>query len=233
MVPWGCLGASRGPPGGPSEHVFGRNSKLLKKKSDSGRLPGRPGRPPGTQRIPKNRQKIDFLLKKGVPSLDFCRFLCAKPFFRLFARFVIDFSRKIDAKLVKKTMHLFSASLVFLNMATLTKHCILRYESYFFIFCVFAFFLEKHRKNSSKIQPAFFTSKNAKKSSRGTRFGSQNGPELTSEGPKISKMVQKSSFLTVPFFEHFLRRKKSLPPVSAGWGTAGRRTQNLYVYLEI
>ena len=134
---------------------------------------------------------------------------------------------------MKKTMHFFSASLVFLNMATLTKHCILRYESYFFIFRVLAFFLEKHRKNSSKIQPAFFTSKNAKKSSRGTRLGSQNGPELTSEGPKISKMAQKSSFLTVPFFEHFLRRKKSLRPVCAKWGANANRTQNLSVYLEI
>ena len=153
--------------------------------------------------------------------MDFCRFLCARPICTRFARFFIDFSRKIDETSMKKTMHFFSASLVFLNMATLTKHCILRYESYFFIFCVFAFFLEKHRKNSSKIQPAFFPSKNTKKSSRGARFGSQNGPELTSEGPKISKMVQKSSFLTVPFFEHFLRRKKSLPLVCAQWDRAG------------
>ena len=71
------------------------------------------------------------------------------------------------------------------------------------------FFREKHRKNSSKIQPAFFTSKNAKQSSRGTRLGSQNRPELTSGGPKISKIMQKSRVLTVPFFFHFLRRKKS------------------------
>ena len=111
---------------------------------------------------------------------------------------------------MQKTMHLFSASLVFLNMATLTKHCILRYESYFFSFCVFAFFFfrEKHRKNSSKIQPAFFTSKNAKQSSRGTRLGSQNRPELTSGGPKISKIMQKSRVLTVPFFLSFFKAQK-------------------------
>ena len=88
---------------------------------------------------------------------------------------------------------------------------------HFLSFCILS---KKTSKNGSKIQPAFFPSKNTKKSSRGTRFGSQNGPELTSEGPKISKMVQKSSFLTVPFFEHFLRRKKSLRIVSARWAAA-------------
>ena len=190
--------------------------------NDFGRLPGRPGRPPGTQRNPKNRPKIDFLLKKGVPSVDFCRFLCARPICTRFARFFIDFSRKIDEKSMKKTMHFFAASLVFSNMATLTKHCILRYESYFSIFWVFAFCLKKHRKNGSKIQPAFFPSKNTKKSSRGTRFGSQNGPELTSEEPKISKMVQKSRFLTDPVFEHFLRLTPRSTLVSAKRAPLGR-----------
>ena len=44
---------------------------------------------------------------------------------------------------------------------------------------------------------------------RGTRFGSQNGPELTSESPKIHKMLQKSCFLTLPFFEQISRQKKT------------------------
>ena len=202
--PGGAWGDPRGLPGASRGTVrarFRTKLKIVEEKSDSGRLPGRPGRPPGTQRNPKNRPKIDFLLKKGVPNVYFCRFLRARPFFRHFARIFIDFSRKIDEKSMKKTMRFFTASLVFLNMATLTKHRVLRYESYFSIFRVFAFFLKKPRKNSSKIQATFFPSKNTKKSSRGTRFGSQNGPELTSEGPKISKTVQKRPFWTI--FEIF------------------------------
>ena len=55
---------------------------------------------------------------------------------------------------MEKHMHVFTASLVFLNKATLTKHGILRYESYFFIFCVFDFFsenVEKWLQNSRHI----------------------------------------------------------------------------------
>ena len=40
--------------------------------------------------------------------------------------------------------------------------------------------------------------------SPGTRFGSQNGPEFTSESPKIRKIVKNNRFLPKPFTEHFL-----------------------------
>ena len=76
---------------------------------------------------------------------------------------------------MQKTMHLFSASLVFLNMATLTKHCILRYESYFFSFCVFAFFFEKNiEKIAQKFNQHFLPQK--------TLNSRPGGPVL---GPKI------------------------------------------------
>ena len=94
---------------------------------------------------------------------------------------------------MRKDAHFFIAALVFLIMATLTKHRILRYESYFFIFRVFAFFLKKHRKKCFKIDAALFPLKITEKSSPGSGFGSQNGPELTSEGSKNPKMAKKKS----------------------------------------
>ena len=57
---------------------------------------------------------------------------------------------------MKKNGVFFTAALVFFNMATLTKHYILQYESYFFIFRVFAFFLKKIvEKRVPKSRPRF------------------------------------------------------------------------------
>ena len=120
-----------------------------------------------------------------------------------------------------KTMHVFTASLAFLNKATLTKHRILRCESYSFICRVVASFSQKTSKNGSKIQATFSHPQNTKKWIRGTCFGFQNGPELTSEIPKIHKMPQKSRFLTLPFFEQISRREK-MRFCSSGTGVTPR-----------
>ena len=157
---------------------------------------GRPGTALGTLGEPKNSLKIDFLLKNGVPNVLFRRFLCTKLVSALFARFSVDFSRKINEKSMKKTMRFFTSSLVFFNMATLTKHCILQYGSYFFIFRVFAFFLKKSSKNAFRNRDHVFPSGITQKSSPGTRFGTQNGPELTPGRSKNPKMWQKSRFWT-------------------------------------
>ena len=140
--------------------------------SDFGTFLGRPGTPLGTLGEPKKSLKIDFLLKNSVPNVIFRRFLCIKLVFTLFARFFVDFSRKIDEKSMKKTMRFFASSLVFFNMATLTKHRILRYESYFFIFRVFVFFSKKKRlKTCSKIETTFFPQKSPKSHPRGPVLG--------------------------------------------------------------
>ena len=162
-MPGGFPGASLELPGGPSGHTLRRNWKLMKIFKDSGRLPERPGSPQGTQRDPKNRPQNVFLLKKGVPNVNFLRFLRAKPLFNLFARFFLFFSRKIDEKSMKKTIHVFTASLVFLNMATLTKHCIydMKATSPFWVFLRFV--SKKHQKNGSKIQATILPPKSTKK----------------------------------------------------------------------
>ena len=134
---------------------------------------------------------------------------------------------------MKKTMRFFTSSLVFFNMATLTKHYILQYESYFFIFRVFAFFLKKHRKKRSKIETTFFLSEITQKSSPGTRFRTQNGPELTSGSSKNRKMWQKSRFWTQQVFEGFLSSEKLLRLVLAQRARAARQAQNLSNHLEI
>ena len=115
----------------------------MRKMSDFVNFPGRPGTALGTLGEPKNSLKIDFLLKNGVPNVLFRRFLCTKLVSALFARFSVDFSRKIDEKSMKKTMRFFPSSLVFFNMATLTKHRILRYESYLLVSLRFNVFPEK------------------------------------------------------------------------------------------
>ena len=90
-------------------------------------------------------------------------------------------------------MHFFSAVLVFLSMATLTKHRILQCESYFSIFRVFVFFLKKTSKNDPKMQRAILHHKITKERSPGTYSGSKNEPELTSERPKKPRIDKKTA----------------------------------------
>ena len=78
----------------------------------------------------KNR----FFAKNGIPNANFYRFLYGKPFFVFCTRFFFDFSRKIDEHSTKKTVYFCHSIVVFFNMPTLTKPCILRYESNFFTF---------------------------------------------------------------------------------------------------
>ena len=101
-------------------------------------------------------------------------------------------SRQIHENLMKTTTHVFAASLVFLNMATLTKHCILYIESYFDICCVFELSLKKHRKMESPIETARLIPNITENWSLGICFRSKNRPELPSERPNMPKIVQKS-----------------------------------------
>ena len=89
-------------------------------------------------------------------------FCADKRLTRFCSGFCIDFSQKINENLMKTSRYLFTPSLVFLNMATLTKHRILRCESYFFISRVLVFFLKKQGKINSKNQPTFFPQKTRK-----------------------------------------------------------------------
>ena len=106
-------------------------------------------------------------------------------------------------------MHVFIAVLVFLSMATLTKHLILSYESYFFIFALLCFLCENIGKIALKFKPHFALSKNTKKWSRMARFGSPNCLKLASESSKIHEILKKTCFLTCPFFEQISRREKT------------------------
>ncbi len=164
---------------------------------------GRPGTALGTLREPKNSLKIDFLLKNDVPNVFFRRFLCTKLVSTLFARFSVDFSRKIDEKSMKKTMRFFASSLVFFNMATLTKHCILHYESYFFIFRVFVFFLKKIiEKRVPKSKPRF-SLKNHPKVIPGDPFLDPKRSRINVGEVKKPKNVAKKSILDTVGFRRF------------------------------
>ena len=103
-----------------------------------------------------------------------------------------------------------SNACIFLNIATLTKHRILRYESYFFIFCVCMFFLKKHRTHDSKIQWAIFDPKITKEKSLGSHSETKNDAEFTSEKPRITKILQKSNFSTQQFLKHSFWARKGV-----------------------
>ena len=144
--------------------------------SGSGNFSSRPGRPLETLGDPKHCLKILFLLKRSVPHVTLCQFLCTWLVFTRFARCFIDFSLEIDEKTMKKTMWFFAAALVVFNMATLTKHCILQYESYFFIFRVFAFFLKKNSRKAFQNRDHVFSFKNHSKVVPGSVLGPKTVP---------------------------------------------------------
>ena len=65
----------------------------------------------------------------------------------------------------------FIAALVFLNMATFTKHHILRYESYFVFFSGFMFFLKNVEKMTPKLKDQFVSQKSPKNGVGGPLWG--------------------------------------------------------------
>ena len=77
----------------------------------------------------------------------------------------------------------------------------------FFLFLRFV--SKKHKKDGSKNSSHNSTPQKYQKVVPGTRVGYQNGAELTSESPKIHKMLQKSCFLTLPFFKQISRHKNT------------------------
>ena len=113
---------------------------------------------------------------------------------------------------MKKNLFFSSPPRSFSNMATLTKHCILRYESYVFVFWAFVFFLKNIGSMTSKFKPHSFPQKNTQKCSRERCFECQNGAQLALERLKISKIVEKNRFLSDLFFERFFYAVKTLAP---------------------
>ena len=107
---------------------------------------------------------------------------------------------------MKTTTHVFAASLVFLNMATLTKHCILQHENYFFIFRVFALFLKKIVKKRAPKSTPHFSLKNHPKVVPGDPFWDPKRSRINvGEVKKPKNCVKKSILDTIDFF----RKKKS------------------------
>ena len=92
------------------------------------------GDPEGLRKSIKNR----LFAKKCVPDVLFLTFYVQISVLPVFLGFCIDFSQKINENVMKTSRYIFTPSLALLNMATLTKHRILRYESHFF--CVILHF---------------------------------------------------------------------------------------------
>ena len=102
----------------------------------------------------------------------------------------MKFSRKNREKLIESLMYFFTSLLDFLNMVTLTKHRILRYESYFFIF-VFSCFCQKSLgKKTSKMQRAICVPKTAHEWRPGTHSESKIVPNLREKGQKSLKLTE-------------------------------------------
>ena len=134
-----CLWDTLGLPGasqGPTQADFRRQPKIDEKMAGFCEAARTSRELPGDRKI---NEKTLVCEQKALQTWILCRYLCTKPFSMIFAWFWIKFSRKIAEHLMESLMYFFTSSLDFLNMVTLTKHRILRYESYFFIFwiCVF------------------------------------------------------------------------------------------------
>ena len=95
--------------------------------------------------------KIDIFPKKPSQGARFHRFLLRMPFSSIFW---LIFSRFWMKNQWKKNLFFSSPPRSFSNTATLTKHCILWYESYFSVFSVFVFFSKNRWKKRLKISPA-------------------------------------------------------------------------------
>ena len=130
--PWSLPGASQG----PTWADFRRRPKIHWKMGAFCDVAGTSRELPGH---PKINEKLLPCEHKALQKWVLWQCLCTEPFFMIFAWFWMKFSRKNREKLIESLMYFFTSLLDFLNMVTLTKHRILRYESYFFIFwiCVF------------------------------------------------------------------------------------------------
>ena len=94
IVPERCLGDTRGLPGasrGPVRACVQAELKMYKKLKASGRHPRCPGRPPGIQRDPKNRQNINFLVEKGIPNAESLSICMHRAVFRAFGTISLRF----------------------------------------------------------------------------------------------------------------------------------------------
>ena len=144
-------------------------------------------------------------------ELFFFNFCCECRFPWFFDWFSVDFGWKINEKKLFFSSLLRSLS----NMATLTKHCILRYESYFFVFWVFWFFSKNWWKKRLKISPA-------KKVEKWPPGDPKIHPKSWKNGRKIAKNpknCQKSWFFEGSIFWWFFgwpknRKKEARPSLS-------------------
>ena len=99
----------------------------------------------------RNQSKIDVFARKGAPSnLLLSIFVTNTDFLN----FLVDVWSIWDKISMNKTMYWLTSALDFFKLATLTKHCNLRYESYFF-------FLWGGGKMSAKLNPGKTSKKGA------------------------------------------------------------------------
>ena len=89
--------------------------------------PGSKMRAKNDEKSEKNRVKM----QTGAPRNAFLSICVANAFF---LDFLVDFWSIFQGKSMKKQTCFFTTARVFFKLATPTKHCILRYESYFFVF---------------------------------------------------------------------------------------------------
>ena len=125
---------------------------------------------------------------------------CLSFFWYIFGRFSMKF--RWNNRLI-----IFTPARVFFKLATLTKHCKLRYETYFFIFCSFHFFSEKLKKWVQNWTPK----KTSKKGPTGTQNGPPNHENWDGQILKISRIAPKYCFLRGWFFDDFLDGQKTDP----------------------
>ena len=131
-----------------------------------------------------------FWWKGALQNWILSRFFCTQPFVVFFARFCFDFSQKSNEITIKKEIYCFIAALVFLNMATFTKHRILRYEATFCFLSVFRIFVKNVEKMPPKFKDQFVSQKSPKNGVRGPILESKFVPDSRERSQKSLKLTE-------------------------------------------
>ena len=136
---------------------------------DSGKLPGRPGRPPGIQRDPQNRLNFVFLVKKRVPNVDSLSIFVHKAVFRSFSTSSLRFFTKNRRKVKEKRYVLFHNSACFFEHGDPHETSYFTIRKLLFHFSCFGIF---HQKNIEKVT-----------SNAENNFGPPNPPKMVPGDP--------------------------------------------------
>ena len=173
------------PPGARSSHPTEDRWK-------NGWPPGRPGRPPRTQRDPKNRLEIACLLKKGRYKRGFLLIFSRKAVFYALDAFFHQFSTKNRWKINEKNNAFFQCSACFFEHGDPHETSYFTMRKLLFHFSCFCVFSTKNVEKWLQNAKSNFASQNHQRTVPGDLFWVQNWTRINVGEAKKSQNRQKN-----------------------------------------